>query len=185
MLVELRGKLDEVARHCCTGKSGIFGVGEHAMQRVAELVEHGGDIAEAEQSGLARRRLAEVADVVDHRQRAQQLGLVNKVAHPGAAVFVVALEVVAVKKSQGLAVGVEHLEHAHIRVVHRNVVALLEGDAVELVGGVKHAILQHIVQLEIGLDLRFVQVVLGFADLLGVEVPVPWLQLEAAASARR
>ena len=41
------------------------------MQGVAEFVEHGGHIAEAEKSGLAGRRLAEVADVIDHRQRAQ------------------------------------------------------------------------------------------------------------------
>ena len=134
----------------------------------------------AEQRRLAGRGLGEVGDVVDDRQRAQQLGLVDEVAHPGAAVLVVALEVVAVEKRQRLAVGVEHFEHAHVRVVDRNVLALLEGDAVELVGGVEHAVLQHVVQLEVGLDLRFVEIVLGLADLLGVEVPVPRLELEAA-----
>ena len=102
------------------------------------------------------------------------------VAHPGAALLVVALEVVAVEQRQRAAVGVEDLEDAHGRVVHRKVVALLEGDAVELVGGVEDAVLQHVVQLEVGLDLLLVEIVLRLAHLLGVEVPVPGLELEAA-----
>ncbi len=56
--------------------------------------------------------------------------------------------------------------------------AFLEGEAVELVRGVEHAILEHVVQLEIRLDLRFIEVVFGLADLLGVELPIPRLQLE-------
>ena len=45
-------------------------------------------------------------------------------------------------------------------VVDRQVRALLEGQAVQLVGGVEHAVLQHVVQLEVGLELRFVEGVL-------------------------
>ena len=132
------------------------------------------------QRRLARRGLGEVGDVVDHRQRAQQLRLADEDVHPRAAVLVVALEVVAVPERQRLAVGVEDFEDLHVGVVDGNVCALLEGDAVELVGGVEHAVLEHVVQLEVGLDLRLVQIVLRLAHLLGIEVPVPGLKLESA-----
>ncbi len=133
-------------------------------------------------AGWPAARLGEVGDVVDDGQRAEQLGLVDEVAHPGAAVLVVALEVVAVEERERLAVGVEDLEDADVGVVDGEVVALFEGDAVELVGGVEDAVLQDVVELEVGLDLDFVEVVLGLADLLGVEVPVPGLELESRRS---
>ena len=44
VLVELRWEFDKIARHRCPGEAGILGVGEHAVQRVTELVEHGGHV---------------------------------------------------------------------------------------------------------------------------------------------
>ena len=129
------------------------------------------------QRRLARRGLLEVGHVVDHRQRAQQLGLVHQNVHPRAAVLVVALEVVAIEQRQRLAVGVEDLEDAHVRLIDGKVVALLEGEAVELVRGVEDAVLEHVVQLEVRLDLGLVQIVFRLAHLLGVELPVPGLEL--------
>ena len=183
VLVELRRELDEVARRVGARQRRVLLVGEHAVQRVAELVEHGDHVVERQQRRLAGGRLGEVGDVVDHRLGAEQLRLVDEVVHPGAAALVVALEVVAVEQRQRVAVLVEHLEHAHVRLVHRNVLALLEGQPVELVGGVEHAVLQHVVELEVRLDLVLVEVVLRLAHLLGVELPVPRLQLEACFSA--
>ena len=55
--------------------------------------------------------------------------------------------------------------------------ALFERDSVELIRRVEDAVQQHVVQLEVGLHLRFVDVVLRLAYLLGVELPVPGLQL--------
>ena len=78
-----------------------------------------------------------------------------------------------------LAVGVEHLEDAHVRLVNGEIVPLFEGESIELIGRVEDAVLEHIVELEIGLHLRIVEIVTRFADLLGVEVPVPGLELEA------
>jgi hypothetical protein len=46
------------------------------------------------------------------------------------------------------------------------------------VRGVEDAVLQHVVELEIRLDLRFVEVVFRLAHLLGVQLPVPRLELE-------
>ena len=180
VLVELRGELDEVARDAGSGEAGIFAVGEHAVQGVAELVEHRGDVVEADQRGLAGGGLRQIGDVVDDGQCAEQLRLIDEVAHPGAAVLVVALEVVAVEERERLAVGVEDFEDAHVGLIDRHVVALLESDAVELVGGVEDAVLQDVVEFEVWLDLGFVEVVLRLADLLGVEIPVPGLQLKSA-----
>ena len=183
MLVELRRKLDKVARHLRARQAGIHGIGKHAVQRVAELVKHRGHIVKAEQRRLPRRGLLEVGHVVDHRQRAQQLRLAHQRIHPRSAVLVVALEVVAIPQRQRLSIRIENLKHAHVRLLHRNVVPLLEGEPVELVRRIEHAVLEHVVQLEVGLDLRFVQVVLRLAHLLGVELPVPRLEREAAVPA--
>ena len=67
VLVELRGKLDEVARDVGARQRRVLLVGEQAVQRVAELVEHRRHVVEADERGLARRRLREVGDVVDDR----------------------------------------------------------------------------------------------------------------------
>ena len=131
-------------------------------------------------AGWPAAGLREIGNVVDDRQRAEQLGLLDKVVHPGAAVLVVALEVVAIPERQRLAVGVEDFEDPHVGLVDGNILALLERDAVELVGGVEDAVLQHVVEFEVGLDLRLVEIVSRFADLFGVKLPVPGLQLEAA-----
>jgi hypothetical protein len=65
-------------------------------------------------------------------------------------------------------------------MVDGNIGALFESDPVELIGRIEHAVLQDIVQLKVGLDCLFVEVVPGFANLLGIEVPIPGLELETA-----
>ena len=105
--------------------------------------------------------------------------MADEFRHPGSAILIVALEIVAVEKSQVLTIGVENLKHPHIGLVDGKVMPLFEGDAIELIGGVKDAVLQYTVEFEVGLYLRIIDVVAGFADLLGVEVPVIGLNLEA------
>ena len=56
-----------------------------------------------------------------------------------------------------LAVGVEHLPHADVRVVDRQVGALLERHAVHLVRGEEHAVLSTSFELEVRADLRCVE----------------------------
>ena len=97
--------------------------------------------------------------------------------HPCAAVLVVALEVVEVEQPEVRSVLVEHLEDAHVRLIDRQVVPFLEREAVQLVRGEEDAVREHAVQLEVRLDLVVVQVELRLAHLLGVEVPVPRLEL--------
>ena len=104
-------------------------------------------------AGWPSRGLGKVGDVVDDGQRAEQSGLRHELAHPRAAVLVVALEVVAVEEGERLAVGVEDLEDADIRLVDGDVVAFFEGESVELVGGVEDSVLKDVIQFEVGADL--------------------------------
>ena len=53
MLEELRGQLDEVARDVGPRQQRIGDVRQHAMQRVAELMEQGVRLVEA-QAGMVR-----------------------------------------------------------------------------------------------------------------------------------
>ena len=71
MFVELRGELHEVARHSGAGETGILGISEHAVQRVAEFVEHAGYVVKAQEGGLARRGLCEISNIVDDRVSAE------------------------------------------------------------------------------------------------------------------
>lgn len=53
-------------------------------------------------------------------------------------------------------------------------------DAVELVRRIKPAILQHGIEFKIGPNLGFVQIVLSFAHLFGIRLPIVRRQSEAA-----
>src|SRR5215469_8307486 len=163
VLVELRWEFHEIACHLRSRKARILRGGKHAVQRVSELVEHRAHVAEAEQSRLARSRLGEVGHVVDNRQSTEQLGLVYKNVHPGAAIFVVALEIVAIEERQLFSVCVENIKDAYIWMVDRKVVPLFERDPVKLMGGVEDAVLEHAVEFKIRLNLVFVQIVLGLS----------------------
>src|SRR6201997_943189 len=86
VFVELRWKLHEIARHRDTCKTWVLGIGEHAVERVAELVEHGNYVVEGEQDRLTVQGLVEVGDVINYRQGSEQLGTFHKFVHPGSAI---------------------------------------------------------------------------------------------------
>ncbi len=140
VLVELGGELDKVARSGCAGEAGVLNVGEHAVKSMAEFVEEGGDLVEGDERGVARGRLGEVTDVGDDRGGVEQARLADEAGHPCAALFVVALKVVAIDQREVRCIGVEDLEDADVGVVDGKIVPLLEGDAVESSGGVEDAV---------------------------------------------
>ena len=148
------------------------------MQRVAELVERGGHFVPRHQRGFAGRRLGHVQVVGDHRLVAGQAGLRHVGVHPRTATLGVARIGVEDEDRQLRTVGVEHVVGPRVGVVLRQVGAFLERQAVQLVGGEEHAVLQHVLHLEVRLELRFVEVVLRGADLFGIERPVPRLEGE-------
>ncbi len=181
MLVELGGKLHKVPRHRSARQRGITLVGEQPMQRMAEFVEHGGDFVRGQQRGLARRGHCKVGNIEGNGARAFQLCLVHQRIVPGTARLVVAAEEVKIHQPHMAAIGIAHFVHLHILVPGGKVGALVEGDAIQAVGGIKNTIIQHAVQLEIRLELAFIQIVLRLAQALGMEVPVPGLQRRSIA----
>src|SRR5581483_7757700 len=134
---------------------------------MAKFVEHCPDIIGGEESRLARGRHGEISNVTDDRQGSKQLGLAHKAVHPGAALLVITLEVVAVKQRQRLAISIKNFEDAYARRIHRKIFSFFECQSVKLVRSVENTVLQHVIQLEIGLDLLLVEIVFGFANLLG------------------
>src|SRR5258708_5716656 len=146
---------------------------------MSKLMEHGNDVREADQGRFAGGGLGQVGDVIHDRGGSKKPRLANEFRHPGSAVLVVALEVIAVEKGEVLAIGVEDFEDPYIGLVNGNVVPFLEGDSVELICGVEHSVLEHVVEFEIALHLRIVDVLASLPDLLRVQLPIVRLDLEA------
>ena len=180
MLIELRRKLDKIARGGGSREARILRIGKHSVQRMTELVKHRRDVVEADERGLSRRGFRQICHVIYDRQGAEQLGLADKFGHPRAAVLVVALEVIGIKKRQRFAVDIGDLENTYVRFVHRNILSFLEGYSIQPVRRVENAVLKHIVEFEKRLDLRLVEIIFGFAHLLAVELAIPRLQLKSA-----
>ncbi len=145
---------------------------------MAEFVEQRVDVVEADQLHFAFGCLGDVEHIVDHRLGAPQIALVDEVAHPRPAALGLALERVEIEQTQLAAVTVEHRVGRHIGVIDGQVAALLEGQAVELFGGIEHAVLEHGIELEIFRHRVFVEVVALRLDLVGIAVPVPRLDFE-------
>ncbi len=183
VLVELRGQFDEIARHRRAGEQRISDVRQHAVQRMAELVEQRAGVVEGEQRRLAGGRLSEIADVEDDRPDiADQLFLVAQRGHPGAGMLGAARVVIADEQRDVLAVGVLHVPGARVLVIERHVGGR-EGQAEQPARGFERSI-DDLVELEVGLDLGLVQIELGLAALLGVIAPVPGREREVAALVR-
>ena len=173
VLVKLRGQLDEIARDIGAGDQRIGHVGEEAVQRMAEFVEQRARIVEGEKRRLALRRLGEIHDVDDDRPDvAGQPLLVAQRAHPGAAPLRRPREIVAEGTGRSACPSRRHLPDAHIGVVDRDVVELLEGEAEQPARRVEGR-RDHLVELQIGLQLGLVEIEPALAHLFGIVAPVP------------
>ncbi len=142
-------------------------------------MERGVDVVPGQQRRLAFGRFGHVQVERHHRLGAHQFGLVDVGAHPGAAALGGTRERIDQDQRQLGAVGVEGLVDLDVLVVHRQVGALLEGHAVQFGHRVEDALLEHVVQFQVRLQLVLVEIVLGLAHLLGVVGPVPGLQRES------
>src|SRR5260370_4523884 len=151
MLVELRWKLDKVARH--DSESRIAAVIEHSVQRMAEFVKNRGHVIESQQGRLTGSRLGKVGDVEERRLCPEQAARIDETVFPCSALLVRAGKVVTVVQRQRFAVPVKHLKDTHVRLINGYVLALFEGKAVKLVRGKEDTVLQHSVQFEVRLDL--------------------------------
>src|SRR5262249_57793322 len=73
--------------------------------------------------------------------------------------------------------GVPHLPHPHVVMPDRDAVATLEGQAEQAVRGVERS-LDDLLELEVRLDRRLVDVAARLAQLLRGVAPVPWRERE-------
>ena len=181
VLHELGGQFDEVSRRvgACEGFVGCLR--EESVERVSELVEEGLHIVHAEQRGVALSRFVEVTDIDDYRAMVNPVGihiLMADIVHPCAGAFACAGKIVGVEDTDERAVGIGYLENLHLGVIDGHAFELLELQAIERGGELEHTA-AHIAQLEIGFEFFLVEVVLLFAEFLGVVPPVPRLQFLA------
>ena len=142
---------------------------------MAELVKQCEHLFHAQQHWLAGGRLRQIEDVADNRLHAEQRGLGHEVVHPRATILVVASEEVRIEQPEVRIRRVAHFEHAHLRMVDGEVMALHDGQPVQLLSGIEHAVAHHALEFEIRRQVCRGEVVLRFSDLLRVELPVPCL----------
>ena len=96
--------------------------GKHAMQRVAELVEHRVTSSKLNNAGSPGAGFSKLATLKTTGNWPSSFDCSTSV-HPCAAVLVVALEIVAIEQSQWLP-SASNLEDAHIGLIDRNSFAL-------------------------------------------------------------
>ena len=119
---------------------------------MTELVQEGLHLAQREQRRLLVGRLCEVHHHAHVRTNVHTLAvypLTLKLCHPGSALLALARMEVGVEHGKERTVLVEHLVSLHVRMVHLNVRALLERDAVETRSQAEHAV-DNLRQLEVG-----------------------------------
>ena len=107
------------------------------MQRMTEFVKHGVHLVKREQRRLARRRLRNVQVIGHHRLGAEQARTAARRRSSTRRRALRAARNSRQEKRQRLTVGIEDFEDAHVRLIDRQIVAFLEGEAVELVAAAK------------------------------------------------
>ena len=180
VLENLRMEFDKVAVHRCARQGRILGIGQDAMQAVAELMEERRRIGEGDQRRLALRRPVVVAIVQDQRNFAGNPVLGPERAHPGAGTLALAGEIVAVEQGDHITFGVMDFPDANIGMIDRNVVALVEADIEQAPGRVEHRV-DHAVELKILGHFGRIDAVTLLAHALGIVAPVPALGFKIAA----
>ena len=140
-----------------------------------EFMEQGARVLEGEQCRLSIRRLGEVHHIDDDRFLiAVDAVLGAKGAHPGSGPFRWPGEIIAQKQPDMLAIGAHYLKDADIRVIDRQTGEFLERNAEQAMGRVEGGV-DDLVELQIRLQFRLVEVVFFDPDFFRVVAPVPWL----------
>ena len=183
VLVDLRGHLDKVTVGVGAGQAAIFHAGEHAVQRMAKLMEEGLHIVPGEQRGGVARRTSHITHIIDDGTNVGALiaiGFLHGI-HPCAGSLHVTRQVVGHEDSEVLALGILHIINLNLGVVLGSIGHLLEGEAVELVGNEEDTVLHHAVECEIGAHIVLAEVEFILLHLLGIVVIVASLNLGGIA----
>ena len=136
---------------------------------MAKFVQEGLYLAQGEEGWLLGCWLGEVhhhAYVWTNVNALMVNPLSLEFCHPGTALLALAREEVGIEYGEIAAVLVEYLVCLHVWMVYRNILVLLEGDAVELVGKTEYAV-YHLVELEVWAEHLCIQVILLHLQLVG------------------
>ena len=151
------------------------------MQCVPEFVERRDDLVDGHQRRFALGRFGDIEVVRHHRLLVFQVRLADVGVHPGAAAFGLSRIGVEDEQAQRGSIVIEYLEDAYVLLVDGQIEAFLERDPEHLGCREEDAVLEHAVQLKVGLELRGVELESLLPDLVRIEVPVPGRQFEVAA----
>ncbi len=170
VLEDLRGKFDKVAAHRGARLRWIAHPRQQPVQPVAELVEEGPRVVEAQQGRVALRKIVVVDD--DRQHLVVEVLLLAVAAHPGAGALAGPREIVVQKEPDRPAGVVPHLIGADIGVIGRAVRALDKAEAEEPPRRVEEG-LDDVVEHEIRLHRGFIERVFLLPHLFRVIAPVP------------
>ena len=177
-LIELRRHLHEIARHRRSTQCVVVAVGEDAVQRMSELMEERGHLVPREQGRLSFRCLGTVEHIEDNRQLLAHATLLGESAHPRPAPFSGSPVQVAVEEGDRFPVLINHLKHLHVRMIDRNVEALLEREAIYQMCCIEHSVLLHAVHIEVRFHLLFGELEFLLFHFCRIVEAVVRLQLE-------
>ena len=184
VFVELRGQLDEIGRDVGAGDLRIGHRGEQAVQRVAELVEQGAGVVEAQQRRLAVGGLGKIHHVDDERADvAGELFLIAQSGHPGAAALRCAREIIAEEQPDLSAVTRRAPPRPARRGARPARPCAARSQAEQALRRIERG-LDHPVELQVRLDRGLVEVAAPLAQFFRIIAPVPGRQREIAALLR-
>ena len=183
VLHELRGQLNKIPPYIRSAQALETGIGQHAMQRMAKLVEEGLHLAQCQQGRFLLRGFCEIHDHADMRTYILAL-TVNPLplvfCHPGTTLFTLSGMEIGIEDSQERAVLVEHLVSFHVGMIDWDVLVFLKGNAIQAIGQAKDTI-NHLRQLEIGTQHLCIEIVFLKLELMRIEAKVPRLKFEVLA----
>ncbi len=151
------------------------------MEGVTELMEQGANLIPCNQGRLTLWSLGVVAYIIDNRQLSPLVALLGKGTHPCTATLGRATEVVAIEEGDRLAVLVAYLEYLHVRVIGRNILALLEVQAIYAMSSIEYAIYLNAIDIEVRLDFIIGDIEHLLLHLGRIVEAVVWLELEVLA----
>ena len=174
VLHDLRRQLHEVAVDARAVQRLVLALGQHAVQRVSELVQECVELIESEQRRRGLGRFGEV-----HHQRHQRTRLLAvldaraaELGHPRARTFRLAGKEIEIQHGQKIAVRIRHIVSRHIGMIDRYILVGGERQSVKIFGRHEYAA-DHVVELQIRFHLLVVHGILLRLVLLGPVRPIP------------
>ena len=152
---------------------------------MAKFVKQRAGIVERQQGWLAFSAFREIQNIDDDGTlTAAQIVLLAEARHPSARTLRRAREIIAIENANLSSGLVCHLPYAHFRIVARRIFQFFETQTKEPVCAIKGGF-DHVVELQIGADFRFIEIETLLADFFGIVAPIPRRDFEIAAFVAR